>query len=272
MAVVAPPTCNVGFFNPSCFGAVSTTTVGGEFDGYLQYPLAQGNMTFVKTDITGDAVFGDDAEILNTLFDGQGGGGFNGYVLTASGGKGNWLPTQVAGLLSGAVLPTISNVALEGFLMCDGTAYLQTDYPALYAVIGLTYTLSQPAGYFQVPALLGRTPIGSSLTSIIGTTYNGDNPIYGGDKSVSANQFPAHFHNITNDLTNVVCEDYNKTDNTTINSLGSDRCVSCNKQPIPNDTRSQPPYTSTNGVPSNTIDQTAQILPQFVAVNWMIKI
>lgn len=46
-----------------------------------------------------------------------------------------------------------------GWLVCDGTGYATTAYPALYDVIGTTFGSS---GGFQVPDLRGRVPYGVS--------------------------------------------------------------------------------------------------------------
>ncbi len=45
----------------------------------------------------------------------------------------------------------------SGWLQCDGTPYLITDFPDLYSTIGTTYnTGGEPTGTFRVPKLLGR--------------------------------------------------------------------------------------------------------------------
>ncbi len=45
----------------------------------------------------------------------------------------------------------------SGWLQCDGTPYLISDFPLLYDAIGSTYnTGGEPSGTFRVPDLLGR--------------------------------------------------------------------------------------------------------------------
>lgn len=277
MSVVVSPNCDVAIFNPSCFTITSTGVGGGVNIPYLEYPYAQGNETLQGADHTGDVFFNDDLQILNNLFDGGGFAGADGYVITSATGRISWEPTQTIGIPAGSIVPSVSNVALEGFLLCNGGSYQASQYPLLYDVIGLTYTLGQPEGYFNVPTFQTRIPIGCSATGTIGTAYNGNNPIYGGSTALDANQFPAHYHTINWSLSNnqKMCVDYNKTDNTTINNTGQDRCVSCNKisLPYPQPTRSQPPYTDTNGSTNNTNQNyTADHYPPFVAVNWLIKV
>jgi microcystin-dependent protein len=68
--------------------------------------------------------------------------------------------TQVAPVASvqafaGATAPT-------GWLLCDGTEYIQGDYAALFAVIGQTYGGS--VGNFRVPDTGGRVIIGKDGT------------------------------------------------------------------------------------------------------------
>lgn len=55
-------------------------------------------------------------------------------------------------MYGGAAAPT-------GYLLCDGTSYLRTDYADLFTAIGTTYG-SADATHFNVPDLRGRTPIG----------------------------------------------------------------------------------------------------------------
>jgi len=45
----------------------------------------------------------------------------------------------------------------NGWLLCNGSNYSQTQYPALYDAIGFTYG----AGSAKLPDLIGRVPVGS---------------------------------------------------------------------------------------------------------------
>lgn len=59
----------------------------------------------------------------------------------------------------GMIVPFGGAVAPEGYLLCDGTSYVTTDYPELFAQIGYYYGGS--GGDFNVPDLLNRTVVGS---------------------------------------------------------------------------------------------------------------
>ena len=48
----------------------------------------------------------------------------------------------------------------NGWLLCDGSEYLISDYPELYSIIGDTFSLSASSGCFQVPDMCGRVPVG----------------------------------------------------------------------------------------------------------------
>lgn len=61
-----------------------------------------------------------------------------------------------AGMVIPAACPTSPG---PKWLLCDGSEYAATDYPALYAAIGITFG-SSGAGLFNVPAMAGRMPLG----------------------------------------------------------------------------------------------------------------
>jgi microcystin-dependent protein len=71
-------------------------------------------------------------------------------------------PSGTVSAYAGATTPT-------GYLLCDGTAYSTTLYPALYAIIGSLYATSggqtAPAsGTFRVPLMTGRVAVGRDAT------------------------------------------------------------------------------------------------------------
>jgi microcystin-dependent protein len=57
---------------------------------------------------------------------------------------------------------SVTNIP-KGWLLCNGTGYATTTYPALFAVIGTTYGSS---GGFQVPNFTDRIPVGAGGTAI----------------------------------------------------------------------------------------------------------
>lgn len=64
----------------------------------------------------------------------------------------------------GSYFPFAGTIVPNYYLFCDGSTYLQADYPALYAAIGAQYN---PAGFtgastsFCVPNMAGRVSIGA---------------------------------------------------------------------------------------------------------------
>jgi microcystin-dependent protein len=89
------------------------------------------------------------------------------------------LATDVANALNptGVIQAYVGAVAPAGWLLCDGTAFSSTTYPALYALLGNTAF---------VPDLRDRFIVGASATKTIRTT--------GGSATIGLNNLPAHSH------------------------------------------------------------------------------
>jgi len=84
----------------------------------------------------------------------------------------------------------------SGWLECDGSMLLQSDYPELYAAIGLLWDPIAPSGYFALPNLQRKSIIGDGGTRVAGPfTSIGDS---GGQESVLLQHnecgVPAHNH------------------------------------------------------------------------------
>ncbi len=62
------------------------------------------------------------------------------------------IPTGAISMYGGSAAPT-------GYLLCDGTSYLRSDYTALFAILSTTYG-SADGTHFNVPDLRGRVPVG----------------------------------------------------------------------------------------------------------------
>jgi microcystin-dependent protein len=103
---------------------------------------------------------------------------------------------------SGSLMPFAGTTAPTGYLLCDGTAYSQNLYPALFAVLGSTYATmggqAAPAvGTFRVPLMNGRVAVGRDATQtefdVLGET--------GGDKASTAphTHTISHTHSINHD-------------------------------------------------------------------------
>ena len=70
-----------------------------------------------------------------------------------------------AALPVATIIPWAGAVSVPaGYLLCDGTSYVQATYPNLYAAILLTYSVAPHqtvvAGSFRVPDLRGRVAVG----------------------------------------------------------------------------------------------------------------
>lgn len=85
----------------------------------------------------------------------------------------------------------------SGWLQCDGTLYLQTAFPDLYAAIGDTYhSGTTPSGYFRVPDTRGRVRAtingGTSVLPSFADAAGG----LGGASSItlSTAEMPSHTH------------------------------------------------------------------------------
>ena len=78
-----------------------------------------------------------------------------------------------SGLYSGMIVATAEGAAPPGWLPCDGSLKLQSDYPDLYAAIQSTYNSGTvPSGYFMLPLLSsGYTPRAASASTVAGTRF-----------------------------------------------------------------------------------------------------
>lgn len=112
--------------------------------------------------------------------------------------------TRVVGatLPSGSLTPFAGTTAPTGYLLCDGTAYSQTLYPALFAVLGSTYATmggqaAPAAGTFRVPLMNGRVVVGRDSTQTEFDTLGET----GGDKASTAphSHIIPHDHSIDHD-------------------------------------------------------------------------
>ena len=70
-------------------------------------------------------------------------------------------------LPTGTILQYGSDTTPEGFLPCNGTAYDTTEYAALFAVIGYSFTEAS-TGNFNTPDIRGRVLLGDSGTLPLG--------------------------------------------------------------------------------------------------------
>lgn len=92
----------------------------------------------------------------------------------------------------GTIVMYISTTPPKGWLLCDGTLYLTTNYPALFSVLQRQYGGTSGAGTFAVPSLSSNVPVGQggSIAGSLGAT--------GGVSSVTLTAaesgYPSHTH------------------------------------------------------------------------------
>lgn len=95
---------------------------------------------------------------------------------------------------TGHIVLAAYNAVDEGYLLCDGSSYLNSAYPDLFAKIGTSYG-SLDGSHFGVPDLLGRFPVGAGNSHEHGSTLI---PFadHGGEAThqLSASQIPPHTH------------------------------------------------------------------------------
>jgi microcystin-dependent protein len=118
-------------------------------------------------------------------------------VDSVSGGGGN--------VASGCIIMLTGGSIPSGWVLCDGSEYLQTTYSTLFSVIGTAYnshpTLGAPSsGNFRVPDLrdlfpLAMNPSGSSGTTTLGI-YNTSGWNHTHNVGAHAHTLGSHTHNL----------------------------------------------------------------------------
>lgn len=109
-------------------------------------------------------------------------------ILERQGGTGTAIS---ASTFTGKVEITAGSAAPTGWLLCDGTSYLRTDYPALFAAIGTTYGAADGT-HFNVPNAKGKVIVGRDAAQTEFDTLGET----GGSKTqaLTVAQLPAHGH------------------------------------------------------------------------------
>lgn len=181
-------------------------------------------------------------------------------------GSGDTNPPGSMVAYGGAVAPT-------GWLICDGSSYLQTAYEDLFGVIATNYG-SVDGTHFNVPDLRLRVPIGKTVSGT-GSTLGGT----GGSKDAIV---VAHTHTGTTDAAGT--HDHNtgsssaiywvtSTEGLVLKSY-SDPISGASGSPTtfsstPTDSQGSHGHTFTTA--SDGASGTDANLPPFAVVNWIIK-
>lgn len=98
---------------------------------------------------------------------------------------------QDRGCMIGTIFPYATSVRPAGSLDCDGSTYLRSDYPALYAVLAPAFIAD--ADHFFVPDLRGRAVVGAGQgPGLTGRLQNDA----GGEEAhqLSVDELPNHQH------------------------------------------------------------------------------
>jgi microcystin-dependent protein len=95
---------------------------------------------------------------------------------------------------SGSIMQYISNIAPEGWLICDGTELLISEYSNLYNIIGNTYGETSDSKYFKLPDFRGRVSVGAGSGKGLSTRNLGE---LGGEEKhkLTISEMPIHNHN-----------------------------------------------------------------------------
>jgi len=94
---------------------------------------------------------------------------------------------------SGEVRMYTSDSIPNGWVLCDGSSYLRSEYPDLFAVIGLSFG-SADGSHFNVPNLKGRVAVGKDSADATFQSIGSS----GGAKThtLSTSELPVHYHNV----------------------------------------------------------------------------
>ena len=97
----------------------------------------------------------------------------------------------------GAIVPFGGAIPV-GALACDGTSYLRSDYPDLFAVIGTTWGAADGT-HFNVPDLRGRALVGAGTGSGLSPRALGD-ALGEENHQLTVGELASHVHSTGNSL------------------------------------------------------------------------
>lgn len=98
----------------------------------------------------------------------------------------------------GMIAPFAGASAPTGWLLCDGSAVSRTTYSALFAVTSTTYGAGDGSTTFNLPDLLGRTPMGAgSGTGLTARTLGTELGVESVTLTAAQSGSPSHDHGVT---------------------------------------------------------------------------
>lgn len=104
-----------------------------------------------------------------------------------------WVPDATDVIPVGSITPYTSATSLDGYLFCDGSIVLRSQYPKLFEAIGTKYNTSgETSLQFRLPNISGRAVVGldSSQTEFDSLGKVGGSPSH----TLSVAEMPAHTH------------------------------------------------------------------------------
>lgn len=153
--------------------ATNTANFIGDFDSLealesqLEIPVTNNDYAFVKTvDSAGNNIYNRykynaqegkwlfEYALNNTGFTAEQAAAINSGATRTLMDKLKKLPDDSVGMPVATIITSVAEKAPDGYLLCDGGIYAQSQYPALYAVIGDKYNRDGTSeGFFCVPDL-----------------------------------------------------------------------------------------------------------------------
>lgn len=92
----------------------------------------------------------------------------------------------------GSVIMFAGSTAPDGWLLCDGTLYSNSEYSDLYAAIGTSYGYSGSS--FKVPDMRGKGPMGYNSSN---SNFNSLGKTGGAERhTLSSSEMPSHYHSV----------------------------------------------------------------------------
>jgi microcystin-dependent protein len=186
-----------GLYAPTPTTGITGTGAALGYNAYntgsynLELVIAKGGVTsgggfniFNTSSITSNA-----PSTKTLALDNSGNLSITGLLTVVGAAPGYPVPVGTIVMYGGSVPPT-------GWLLCDGTTYSTTGtYAALFVKIGTVYNPSTPAGYFNVPDLRSRVPVGQGQGPGILYQYPLGNKDGVEIVTLDSTMIPGHTHN-----------------------------------------------------------------------------